>query len=77
MKPKIYSFLVDNNDHKKEKSVNKNVLAAIGHNEYKNVLLKNKCLIHSMNGIQSKIHRIGSYEIKKRSLYCFDEKLYI
>ena len=77
MNPKIYSFLVDNNEHKKEKSVNKNVLAAIGHNEYENVLLKNNCLIHSMNGIQSKNHRIGSYKIKKRSLYCFDEKLYI
>ena len=57
--------------------MNKNVLAAIGHNEYKNVLLKNKCLMHSMNGIQRKNHRIGSYEIKKPSLYCFDEKLYV
>ena len=44
LKPKIYSFLVDNNDHKKATDVNKNVVATIGHNEYKDVLLKNKCL---------------------------------
>ena len=30
-----------------------------------------------MNGIQSKDHRIGSYEINKLSLSFFDEKIYI
>ena len=45
MKPKIYSFLVDNMEHKKSKGVNKNVVAAISHNEYKDVLLNNKCNI--------------------------------
>ena len=30
-----------------------------------------------MNGIQSKDHRIGTYEIKKPSLSCFDDKIYI
>ena len=30
-----------------------------------------------MNGIQSKDHRIGSYEINKLSLSFFDEKMYI
>ena len=32
-------FLVDNNQHKKAKGVNKNVVAAAIHNEYKDVLL--------------------------------------
>ena len=58
LKPKIYSFLVDNSEHKKVKSVNRNVVATISHNEYKEVLLKNKCIRHSMNIIQSKDHRI-------------------
>ena len=30
-----------------------------------------------MNRIQSKDHRIGTYEINKISLYCFDDKIYI
>ena len=30
-----------------------------------------------MNRIQSKDHRIGTYEIKKISLSCFDEKIFI
>ena len=46
-------------------------------NEYKDVLLNKKCLIHSMNGIQRKYQRIETYEIKKISLSCFDDKIYI
>ena len=30
-----------------------------------------------MNRIQSKDHRIGTYEIKKTSLSCFDDKIYV
>ena len=46
-------------------------------NEYKYVLLNDKCLRHSMNRIQSKDHRIGTYEINKISLSCFNDKIYI
>ena len=62
---------------KKAKGVNKNVVATVGHTDCKDVLLKNKCLRHSMNRIQSKDHRIGTYEINKNSLSSFDEKIYI
>ena len=66
LKPKMYSFLVDNNSkHKKTKGMNKNVVATISHNEYKDVLLNNKCMRHSVNRIQSKCHRIGTYKINK------------
>ena len=52
LKPKMYSYLVDDNsEHKKAKSVNKNVVATISHNEYKDVLLNKKCSRHSMNRI--------------------------
>ena len=54
LKPKMYSFLVDNNEPKKAKGVNKNVVATIGHNEYNDVLLKNKCLRDSVNRIEGK-----------------------
>ena len=73
----MYSFLVDSNEHKKAKSVNnRNVVATIGHIKFKDVLLENKCLRHSMNRIQSKDHRIETYEINKISLSCFDDKIY-
>ena len=57
--------------------MNKNVIATINHNEYKDVLLNNKCIRHSMNRIESKDYRIGTYEINKISLSCFDDKIYI
>ena len=54
-KPKMNSFPVDDSsEHKKAKSVNKNVAAIIRHNEFNDVLLNDKCLKHSMNKIQSK-----------------------
>ena len=52
LKPKIYSFLIDNVvSIKKAKGVNKSVVARINHSEYNNVLLNNKSLSHSMNKI--------------------------
>ena len=78
LKPKIYSYLVDDNsEHKKAKGENKNVVATISHYEYKDVLLNKECLRHSMNRIQSKDHRIGTYEINKISLSCSDDQIYI
>ena len=53
------------------------MVATISFNEYKNVLLNNRCLRNSMNRIQSKDHRIRTYQIKKNSLSCFDDKVYI
>ena len=45
LKPKMYSFLLEkNSEHKKPKGVNRNVVATISHNEYKDVLLNNKCI---------------------------------
>ena len=78
LKPKMYSFFVhDNSGHKNAKGMNRNVVAAIIPNEYKDVFLNNECIRHSMNRIQSKDHRIGTYEINKISLFCYDDKIYI
>ena len=42
-----------------------------------NVLLNKRCLGHSMNRIQSKNHRVGTYKINKISLSWFNDKIYI
>ena len=57
--------------------MNKNVVAAISHNEYKNILLNKKCITHTMDRIQSKYHRVGTYEVNKILLFWFDDKIYI
>ena len=62
LKPKIYSLLVGNREFKKAKGVNRNVVAKINLDEYKDVLLNNKCVRHSVNRIQSKDHRIWTYQ---------------
>ena len=68
LKPRMYSFLVD---IKKQKAWIKS------YNQYKDVLLNKKCIRHSMNRIQSKDHKIGTHQIKKILLSCFDNKIYI
>ena len=66
LKAKMYLFLVDDNsEHKIAKGVNKNTVATIINNKYKDALLNNKCSRHSMNKIQIKDHRIGTYEYSK------------
>ena len=72
----IQSWVDDSSEHKKVKGVDRNVVAALRH-MYKDVLLNQKCLRHSMNGIQSKNHRKGTYEINKISLFYLDDKIYI
>ena len=57
--------------------MNKNVVAAISHNEYKNILLNKKCIRHTMDRIQSKYNRVGTYEVNKILLFWFDDKIYI
>ena len=75
---KFDSFLIyDSSEHKKAKGINKNVVATISHVQYKYFLLNNECLRRSMNRIQSKNHRIETYEINKISLSWFDDKIYI
>ena len=65
LKPKKNWFLADNSEHKKAKVANRNVAGKIGHNEFKDVLLNNKCIRYSINVIQSKDHTIRTYEIQQ------------
>ena len=43
-------------------------------NEFKDTSFYKKILRHRMRRIQSKKHKIGTYEIDKISLSCFDDK---
>ena len=56
LKPKMYSLLVGNSELKKAKGVNRNVVGAISHNEYKDILWNNKCL--GTQGIELKVKTI-------------------
>ena len=64
IKPQMFLLLVDDsNKHNKAIDLDKNVAATITHNEYKDVLVNNKCLKHSMNRIQSKNHKTEYYDL--------------
>ena len=44
---------------------------------YVDVLFNKKIIRDKMKRIQSKLHKIGTYEVCKISLSCFDNKRYI
>ena len=46
-------------------------------NEFKDVLFNEKIIRHKMRRIQSKKNKLGTYEIDKISLSCFDDKRYV
>ena len=57
-----------------ESNTARGVNIAIELKEYDNTLLNTKIIRHKMKKIQSKKHKIGTYEVNKISLLCFDEK---
>ena len=74
----MYSLIVvDNEEVKKAKTVNKNVAKKIRHKEFVDVIFKKKMIRHNMKRIQSKLHGIGTYDVFKISLSYFDDKRYI
>ena len=47
------------------------------HKEFVNVLFNKKVIRHNMKRIQSKLHKIGTYDVCKIPLSCFDDKRYV
>ena len=45
--------------------------------KFKDVLSNDKIIKHKMKRIQSKKHKLGTYEIDKISLSCFDDERYV
>ena len=79
LKSKMYGYIKsDEKGGKTAKGIKKNVIKnKIKHEDYKNVLLNNEQLHHKMKIIRSQKHQLGSYEINKVLLSCFDDKRYI
>ena len=75
----MYSYIKnDEIGGKTAEGIKKNIIKNnIKHENYKNVLLNEKQLRHKMKTIRSNRHQLGSYEINKVSLSCFDDKRYI
>ena len=79
LKSKMYSYIKDNGlGDKTAKGVKKQVIKTdIKHINYNNVLMNNTQMRHKMRCIRSVKHQLGTYEINKISLSCFDDKRYI
>ena len=79
LKSKMYSYVKDNGlGGKTAKGIKKNVIEMdIKHMNYNNVLQNNTQMRHKMVCIRSVGHQLGTYEINKISLSCFDDKRYI
>ena len=71
LKSKMYSM---KNIDGKESNTAKGVNIATEFNEFKDTLFNKKIIRHKMRRIQGKKHKMGTYEINKISLSCFDDK---
>ena len=74
LKSKMHSM---KNVHGKESNTAKGVNIATEFNEFKDTLFNKKVFRHKMKRIQSKKHKLGTYEINKISLSCFDDKRFV
>ena len=73
-KSKMYSM---KNIDGKQSNTAKEVNIVTEFNEFKDALFNQKVLRHKMKRIQSKKHKLGTYEINKISLSCFDDKIFV
>ena len=72
--PKMYSIrTVDGN----EKSIHKGHNSFIGYDEYEDTRTNKKVINNQMFRIKPKNHERFTYEINKRSLHDFDDKIYV
>ena len=79
LKSEMYSYVKDNEKGgRTAKGIKKNVIKNnIKHEDYKNTLINNEQMHHKMKTMRSQRHQLGSYEINKVLLSCFDDKRYI
>ena len=71
LKSKMYSIKKIN---VKESNTAKSVSIATEFDKFKDVLFNEQIIRHKMKRIKSKKHKLGTYEIDKISLSCFDNK---
>ena len=76
LRSKMYSLItVDNEEKIRAKGLTKKL--GLRHGEFYDVLFDKKVVTHNMKRIQAKKHRLGTYDICKVSLSCFDDKRYL
>jgi len=75
----MYSYTKDNGENNKTaKGIKKIVIKkSINHVDYKNPLFNGTQIYHRMKTIRSDHHQLGSSEVNKVSLSCFDDKRYL
>ena len=74
LKSKMYSI---KKIYGSESSTAKGVNIETEFNEIKDVLFNKKIIRHKMKRIEAKKHKIGTYQIDKISLSCFDDKRFV
>ena len=73
LKSKMYSLIsADDEEVTKAKGVNKK----IRHKQFVGILFDKKVIRHNTKRIQSKLRRIGTYDVCKISLSCFYDTRY-
>ena len=73
----MYSY-IKNNDQNNKTGIKRIVdQKNIKHEDFKQTLFNKKQMYHTMKTIRSNHHQLGSYELNKVSLSCFDDKRYI
>ena len=79
LRSKMYSYVKDNEQTARTAKGNKKqvIIKDNKHEDYKNVLFNNEQIHHKMKTIRSEKHQLGSYELNKISLSCFDDKRFI
>ena len=78
LQSKMYSLVIVNNEEiQKAKRASKNIVKNIWHKEYVDVLLNRNLIRYKTKKIQSKLYRIGTYDLCKISLPYFYDKKYI
>ena len=74
VRSEMYSIVtVDDEKLVRAKGVNKELT----HSEFADVLFNRRVVRHSMKRILAKGNKIGTYDICKISLLCFDDKRYV
>ena len=74
-KSKMYSLVtVHNEETKKAKGVNRNVVKIFRHEKFVSALFNKNLIWYKMKRIESKLHQVGTYNNCKISLSCVDDK---
>ena len=78
LKSKMYSLIdIGGKENKTGKGVKSVVVKNIRHRKYCKGLINKKIMRHIMKRIESKLLKIGTYEVCKISFSCFDNNNYI